>query len=105
MQQVFRTTTSASSSEPGSMPSAASRPAMRSESCSFIWHPKVRTWNRRVTAAQCTGAPAGAGKEIDRSDRCRGWAAGAAPHRRRTGTSSALLDLEVDQVVGDLERV
>ena len=24
-------------------PSASSRPAMRSESCSFIWHPKVRT--------------------------------------------------------------
>jgi uncharacterized membrane protein YfcA len=23
---------------------------MRSESCSFIWHPKVRTWNRRVIA-------------------------------------------------------
>ena len=26
-----------------SSPSASSTPAMRSESCSFIWHPKVRT--------------------------------------------------------------
>ena len=44
MQQVFKTTTSASSSpDATSMPSASSRPAMRSESCSFIWHPKVRS--------------------------------------------------------------
>ena len=27
----------------GTRPSASRRPAMRSESCSFIWHPKVRT--------------------------------------------------------------
>jgi hypothetical protein len=40
MQQVLSTTTSASSSESArTMPSASSRPAMRSESCSFIWHP------------------------------------------------------------------
>ena len=39
----------------GSMPSAASSPAMRSESCSFIWHPKVRTWKRRGSAAGCWG--------------------------------------------------
>src|SRR3954451_13433608 len=60
MQHVFSTTTSAASrSSVGSMPSAASRPAMRSESCSFIWHPKVRTKKRRgsVTARQCTVRP------------------------------------------------
>ena len=31
-------------------PSATSAPARRSESCSFIWHPKVRMWNVRVRA-------------------------------------------------------
>ena len=40
IQQVLTTTTSASSSDAaGTRPSASSRPAMRSESCSFIWHP------------------------------------------------------------------
>jgi hypothetical protein len=44
MQQVLRTTMSAVSTlSAGTRPSAASSPAMRSESCSFIWHPKVRT--------------------------------------------------------------
>ena len=48
MQHVLRTTTSASSAVPVSTsPSACSRPAMRSESCSFIWHPKVRRKKRR----------------------------------------------------------
>src|SRR5256885_2164564 len=43
IQQVLRTTTSASSRPAArSIPSDSSRPAMRSESCSFIWHPKVR---------------------------------------------------------------
>src|SRR5215207_5935438 len=47
-QQVLSTTTSASStSSVCSMPSAASNPAIRSESCSFIWHPNVRMWKRR----------------------------------------------------------
>src|SRR5262245_8815158 len=51
MQQVLSTTTSAEArSSAGSIPSAASRPAMRSESCSFIWHPNVRTKKRRVTS-------------------------------------------------------
>src|SRR4051794_41838387 len=44
MQHVLSTTTSASAtSSPAAYPSASSSPAMRSESCSFIWHPKVRT--------------------------------------------------------------
>ena len=44
MQHVLSTTTSASArSAAGTSPSASSRPAMRSESCSFIWHPNVRT--------------------------------------------------------------
>src|SRR3712207_659014 len=48
MQHVLRTTTSASSSPSAAViPSASSSPAMRSESCSFIWHPKVRTRYRR----------------------------------------------------------
>jgi len=39
MQQVLRTTTSAASgSVVGSIPCSARRPAIRSESCSFIWH-------------------------------------------------------------------
>jgi hypothetical protein len=44
MQQVLSTTTSASSTlAAGCSPSASNSPAIRSESCSFIWHPKVRT--------------------------------------------------------------
>jgi len=40
MQQVLRMMTSASASDvAGTIPSASSRPAMRSLSCSFIWHP------------------------------------------------------------------
>src|SRR5438552_16405359 len=51
MQHVFSTTTSAASrSSVGSMPSATSNPAIRSESCSFIWQPYVRTKNRPFTA-------------------------------------------------------
>src|SRR5579872_791567 len=46
MQQVLRTTTSASeTSSTRSIPSAERIEAMPSESCSFIWHPKVRTTN------------------------------------------------------------
>src|SRR5687767_5017680 len=66
MQHVLSTTTSASSADPVSTrPSACSSPAIRSESCTFIWHPKVRTKKRRgsVTAARlrpaASGAPAG----------------------------------------------
>src|SRR3982751_5002314 len=44
MQQVLSTITSASPSpSAASIPSASNSPAIRSESCSFIWHPKVRT--------------------------------------------------------------
>src|SRR5687768_13600689 len=49
MQHVLRTTTSASSRlSVASRPSDWSRPAMRSESCSFIWQPNVRIRNFRV---------------------------------------------------------
>ena len=59
MQQVLRTTTSASSrSSVGSSPSATRSPARRSESCSFIWHPKVRMWKVRVTSPLSAGGPA-----------------------------------------------
>ena len=44
MAHVLNTTTSASAaSSVGRYPSAVSRPAIRSESCSFIWHPNVRS--------------------------------------------------------------
>jgi hypothetical protein len=33
---------------------------MRSESCSFIWHPKVRMWN--VGGMPLTPGPAGMGQ-------------------------------------------
>ena len=36
----------------GTRPSASSSPAIRSESCSFIWHPKVRTRYVRATTVQ-----------------------------------------------------
>ena len=53
IQQVFNTTTSASSSCSAiSMPSCSSNPEIRSESCAFIWHPKVRTTYLRVTVGQ-----------------------------------------------------
>src|SRR3954451_7220803 len=45
--QVLRTTTSASAaSSVATIPSDVRSPAIRSESCSFIWHPNVRTRNR-----------------------------------------------------------
>src|SRR5260370_1165368 len=56
MQQVLRRMTSAASgSSVGCMPSATRSAARRSESCSFIWHPKVRTWNRRGMSARVYG--------------------------------------------------
>src|SRR5581483_6363891 len=57
MQHVLRTTTSASSRpDAGSSPSASSTPAMRSESCSFIWHPYVRTRYLRAIGPGYAGA-------------------------------------------------
>ena len=48
IQHVFNTTTSASSSSSTAhKPSASSKPEIRSESWSFIWHPKVRTTYER----------------------------------------------------------
>src|SRR4051812_20477394 len=36
-------------------------PFMRSESCSFIWHPKVVTWNAFIRAARVLARDASAG--------------------------------------------
>jgi hypothetical protein len=84
MQQVFSTTTSASSRlSVGSMPSASSNPAMRSESCSFIWHPKVRTRYRRVTVSGYADATHRRHPDVT-TGRASGVAGGvAAPDRRK----------------------
>src|SRR5664280_1899651 len=67
MQQVLNTTTSADSrSGAATIPSAVRAPARRSESCSFIWHPKVRMWNVRgdVAIPSGTGRSAGTGEAV-----------------------------------------
>ncbi len=75
MQQVLKTTTSAASSRSIlTSPSARSAPARRSESCSFIWHPKVRIANVRGAGA-VPGSP-GAGLVV---------AIGPGYGRRRAG--------------------
>src|SRR5213593_2906039 len=49
------------------MPSACSTPAMRSESCSFIWHPKVRIrYRRSIGPRLLPGELRGAGLTNDR---------------------------------------
>src|SRR5271165_1419974 len=59
MQQVLKTTTSATSmSSVATNPSATSAPASRSESWSFIWHPKVRMWNVRGGGRPSGSSPA-----------------------------------------------
>src|SRR5260370_42702657 len=64
MQQVLRTLMWASAGSPvDSSRSAVSMRASRSESCSFIWQPKVRTWKRwamriRVYGPALSGSPA-----------------------------------------------
>ena len=46
IEQVLKRITSASSrAAASSYPSEASIPRIRSESCTFIWQPKVVTWN------------------------------------------------------------
>src|SRR5437016_9408028 len=101
MQQVLRSTTSASStSSVASMPSASSSPARRSESCSFIWHPKVRIRYFPATTGQSTGASADEGRlgggwarrralrDVDRATAVRG---------RLGRTMGAVLDGEADR--------
>ena len=45
IEQVLKRMRSApSASGASAYPSDSSMPFMRSESCSFIWHPKVVTW-------------------------------------------------------------
>src|SRR6266545_3999347 len=65
---VFNTTTWASvASSARTYPSDSSRPAIRSESCSFIWHPKVRIRYRPLIATP--GYPRrdrGSPRELDR---------------------------------------
>src|SRR4051812_34068394 len=47
IEQVLKRIRSASAASAASAyPSDSSMPFMRSESCSFIWHPKVVTWKR-----------------------------------------------------------
>src|SRR5260370_18516517 len=64
MQWVWRRMLSASSgSYVASSPCAVRMRASRSESCSFIWQPKVRTWKRwamriRVYGPALSGSPA-----------------------------------------------
>src|SRR5262245_43931406 len=90
MQQVLSTTTSAASTDAArSSPSASSRPAMRSESCSFIWHPKVRTKYVRVT----TGKVRRAGTDrpasfVDPAFGLRRWAFGPSALGSRPGPSA-----------------
>src|SRR5919109_3219728 len=55
---VFRTTTRASrTSSVGVIPSSRSMPPIRSESCSFIWHPKVRIRKLPSISLEATRAP------------------------------------------------
>src|SRR5207253_505894 len=54
---VLSTTTSAAAaSVVGANPSCSSRPAIRSESCSFIWHPKVRIRYRPAIGIESSSA-------------------------------------------------
>src|SRR5687768_11515644 len=87
MQHVLRTTTSASSARvTSSRPSAWRSPAIRSESCSFIWHPKVRTKKRRgsdTALRLSTGAappPAGSVAQVAVAVRVGGVARPLAGH-------------------------
>ena len=58
IQQVLNTTTSADSmSSVATRPSATRAPARRSESCSFIWQPKVRMWKVRGVFWARSSAP------------------------------------------------
>src|SRR4051794_39419405 len=69
MVHVLSTTTSASRKlSVRSMPSASRRPAMRSESCSFIWHPNVRTTYLRVTRRGYASAGTGDRRNREASD-------------------------------------
>src|SRR5215213_9948076 len=99
MQHVLSTTTSASCSPCArTRPSASSSPAMRSESCSFIWHPKVRTMYRRALTT-----PQGRGHGPDPGSRFR-----ASACRRPTPAwpPKARASLQVDGlVVGGGERL
>jgi hypothetical protein len=53
--QVLKTRKSASSGVAASpSPTDSSKPLIRSESCTFIWHPKVVTWYRFIRP-NCTG--------------------------------------------------
>src|SRR5262245_36792460 len=84
MQQVLSTTTSASSTlAAGRNPSASSRPAIRSESCSFIWHPKVRTRYRDTPDSLAMGANATAAAytRLSRDEENERSAEGAAVRR------------------------
>src|SRR5688572_23443107 len=58
MEHVLNRIRSASSrSGTSEYPSDSSMPFMRSESCSFIWHPKVVTWKRFISLSSVVGGP------------------------------------------------
>ena len=60
IEHVLKRIRSASSrSGTSEYPSDSSMPFMRSESCSFIWQPKVVTWKRFMTAEQRTSQAPG----------------------------------------------
>src|SRR5690606_3832460 len=90
MQHVLSTTTSASStSSVATMPSATNWPAIRSESCSFIWHPKVRTRKRLAGSGVAAGSVMARrvyGRDPRRSE--VGTRAGAVRSGPRAGSGS-----------------
>src|SRR3954471_12848884 len=100
MQHVLSSTTSAcSTSSVPSMPSASSRPARRSESCSFIWHPKVRIRYFPATTGQVTGGSAEERRGGDRGGlrlRRRDVDGATAVGGRRGRAVRAILDSQPD---------
>ena len=63
-------------------------PFMRSESCSFIWHPKVVTWKvfTALTAAEGTAAARQAANDRAAGDVAAGYVRAAGPDGRRRGS-------------------
>src|SRR5712691_8664548 len=95
MQQVLsRTTSACSTSSVASMPSCSKSPASRSESCAFIWHPKVR-----IRYVRATGPRLGEGFRAQaRPTGPRGLRATVAiVHREADGRASFAVDLDVGE--------
>src|SRR5205814_8181704 len=95
MQQVLsRTTSACSTSLVASMPSCSKSPANRSESCAFIWHPKVR-----IRYVRDTGPRLGEGlRAQSRLSGPRGRGATLAiVHREPDGRAPLAVDLDVGE--------